>query len=96
VLAIKSKSEYALPNLSHTYDFIYIDGDHTAKVVAEDAEASWKLLKPSGILAFDDYRWGQDLPPHLTPKPAIDEFLDKYKGAYDLLTQDYQVWLMKK
>jgi predicted O-methyltransferase YrrM len=96
VLAIKAKSEYTLPNLNHTYDFIYIDGDHTAKVVAEDAEASWKLLKPNGILAFDDYMWGQDMPPHLTPRPAIDEFLDKYKGTYDLLTQEYQVWVMKK
>jgi hypothetical protein len=96
VLAIKSKSEYVLPNLNHTYDFIYIDGDHTAKAVAEDAEGAWKLLKPNGILAFDDYRWGEDLPPHLTPKPAIDNFLAKYTGTYDLITKDYQVWVQKK
>ena len=96
LLSIRSKSEYALPNLKDAYDFIYIDGDHTAKAVAEDAEAAWKLLKPNGILAFDDYRWGEDLPPHTTPKPAIDDFLAKHTGNYDLLTKDYQVWVQKK
>jgi predicted O-methyltransferase YrrM len=96
LLSICSKSEYALPNLRDSYDFIYIDGDHTAKVVAEDAEACWSILKPNGILAFDDYRWGEDLPPHTTPKPAIDDFLAKYTGEYKLLSKDYQVWLQKK
>ena len=96
LLSIQSKSEYVLPNLNHTYDFIYIDGDHTAKVVADDAEGAWKILKPGGILAFDDYMWGQDLPEYTTPRPAIDNFLSKYTGTYDLLTKEYQVWLMKK
>jgi len=96
LLSIKSKSEYVLPNLNQVYDFIYIDGDHTARAVAMDAEESWKILKPSGILAFDDYLWGQDLPEYLTPKPAIDNFLDKYSGTYDILSKDYQFWIMKK
>lgn len=95
VLAIKSKSEHALPNLKYEYDFIYIDGDHTAKVVSDDAEGAWKLLKPNGILAFDDYMWGQEMPEHLTPRPAIDNFLNKYMGTYNLLTKDYQVWIQK-
>ena len=96
LLPICSKSENTLPYLMETYDFIYIDGDHTAKAVEDDAESSWKILKPNGILAFDDYRWGQDLPPYLTPKPAIDAFLDKYSGSYELLSKDYQVWIVKK
>jgi len=96
LLSIQSKSEYVLPNLNHTYDFIYIDGDHTVKAVTDDAESAWKILKPNGILAFDDYMWGQDLPEYLTPRPAIDNFLNKYAGTYDILTQEYQVWIMKK
>lgn len=95
ILSIKSKSEYALPNLKHSYDFIYIDGDHTAKAVINDSTAAWNLLKPNGILAFDDYMWGQDIPLHLTPRPAIDEFLAKYAGEYKLLTKEYQVWIQK-
>jgi len=77
------------------FDFIYIDGDHTANQVARDAENGWQLLKSGGIMAFDDYRWGEDLKPELTPKPAINEFLEKYTGEYELLSKDYQVWIRK-
>lgn len=37
------------------YDLIYIDGDHNASGVLEDAVLSWRILKPYGILLFDDY-----------------------------------------
>jgi predicted O-methyltransferase YrrM len=79
-----------------TFNFIYIDGDHTSHQVAKDADNAWKLLKSGGILAFDDYLWGKDLQPELTPKPAIDRFLAKYTGEYELLSDDYQLWLKKK
>jgi predicted O-methyltransferase YrrM len=77
------------------FDFIYIDGDHTAEQVAKDAKNAWLLLKPGGIMAFDDYLWGQDLPPHLTPRPAIDTFLEDPAGDYEILSKDYQVWIRK-
>ena len=77
------------------FDFIYIDGDHTAEQVAKDAENAWKLLKPQGIMAFDDYMWGQDMSPELTPKPAIDDFLNNHVGEYNILNKDYQVWIQK-
>ena len=77
------------------YDFIYIDANHTADAVASDADNAWNVLKSKGIMAFDDYMWGQDLPPHLTPRPAIDAFLEKHEGMYNLLTKEYQVWIQK-
>lgn len=77
------------------YDFIYIDADHTADAVASDAEYAWDLLKQGGILAFDDYMWGQDMKPELTPRPAIDNFLEFHKGEYNILTMEYQVWIEK-
>jgi predicted O-methyltransferase YrrM len=91
-----TSDDYFAGNNRIKFDFIYIDGDHTSHQVAKDADNAWKLLKSGGILAFDDYLWGQDLPPELTPKPAIDRFLAKYTGEYDLLSQDYQLWLKKK
>ena len=77
------------------YDFIYIDADHTADAVASDAEYAWELLKKGGILAFDDYMWGQDMKPELTPRPAIDNFLEFHEGEYNILTKEYQVWIEK-
>ena len=90
-----TSDEYFRDNKVFKFDFIYIDGDHTAEQVAKDAENAWKVLKPGGILAFDDYLWGQDLPPHLTPRPAIDAFLEDPAGDYELLSRDYQVWIRK-
>jgi len=78
------------------YDFIYIDGDHTADGVFSDANLSWRCLKPYGIMAFDDYRWSHESGNEsLSPKPGIDKFLNKYKGKYHLLIMDEQVWISK-
>jgi predicted O-methyltransferase YrrM len=96
VLSIAADSSYVLPNLTEKYDFIYIDGDHTEKAVYRDATNAWPLLKSEGILAFDDYLWGQDVHPSLRPKLAIDRFLEERQGEYTLLSQDYQVWVQKK
>lgn len=94
----KSSSKDFLRNcfVKEVYDFIYIDADHTADSVASDAEYSWKLLKKGGILAFDDYMWGQDMKAELTPRPAIDKFLEEHSNDIVLLEQGYQVWVRKK
>jgi predicted O-methyltransferase YrrM len=78
------------------YDFIYIDGDHTADAVFKDASLSWKALKPGGIMAFDDYQWGSELPMHLRPQPAIDLFITLMKDHIDLIRTGPQVWIRKR
>ena len=90
-----TSDEYFADNKVLKFDFIYIDGDHTSHQVAKDADSAWKLLKPNGIMAFDDYLWAQDANPETTPKPAIDRFLANYTGEYELLTKEYQVWIRK-
>jgi predicted O-methyltransferase YrrM len=82
-------------NIKPVYNFIYIDGDHTSAQVLKDAENAWNTLLVSGIMAFDDYLWGQGMPPELTPRPAIDEFLNKYKNDIEILAIEYQVWIRK-
>jgi predicted O-methyltransferase YrrM len=78
------------------YDFIYVDGDHTASGVYTDADLSWGKLKPYGIMAFDDYLWQHDTKQdYLRPKPGIDKFLSEHAGEYHLLVMDEQVWISK-
>jgi predicted O-methyltransferase YrrM len=78
------------------FDFIYVDADHTAEGVYKDAMNSWQFLKRNGILAFDDYTWGDGLPDQsLAPRPGIDKFLDKYNGNYHLIYKGAQVWIRK-
>jgi predicted O-methyltransferase YrrM len=84
-----------LKGCTDTFDFIYIDADHTAQMVYDDAIRSWPMLKTNGIMAFDDYLWGEDLEPELTPKPAIDKFLSEKSTELELLHQARQVWIKK-
>jgi predicted O-methyltransferase YrrM len=81
--------------LEEYFDFIYVDADHTTVGVLMDAELSFPLLKPGGIIAFDDYTWGEHLPPHKRPKLGIDLFLERHLGEYEVLGSGLQVWLRK-
>jgi hypothetical protein len=97
VCKMKSRSDDFLKNAEEKhYDFIYIDGDHTAEGVYTDAYLSWPLLKPYGIMAFDDYQWRHDSGNiMLSPKPGIDRFLNEFDGQYKLMIMDEQVWIRK-
>jgi hypothetical protein len=77
------------------FDFIYIDADHTTVGVLLDAELAWHHLKPNGIMAFDDYTWGQELPTELAPSLGIDLFLSRHEEEYKVLVINSQVWIQK-
>lgn len=78
------------------FDFIYIDGDHSAVPVLEDAVLSFRLAKVGGIIAFDDYIWTEmPLPEDGFAQPAIDAFLDVYAARIDVIEKSHQVWLRK-
>jgi len=83
-------------NFMNAFDFIYIDADHTTVSVLLDAELSWCLLKSGGIMAFDDYTWGRNLPPSKTPRPGILLFTEKHKAELDTLVINDQYWIRKK
>jgi predicted O-methyltransferase YrrM len=82
-------------NRLYDFDFIYVDADHTTVGVLLDAELSWPLLKSGGIMAFDDYTWGDHYPMHQRPKPGIDLFLLRHSGEYDVLAVNLQYWIRK-
>lgn len=92
-----TSDEYFESIEQYEYDFVYIDGDHTARAVEQDANNAWYYLKSGGILAFDDYLWKHESnDPQLSPKPAIDSFLEKYKDDLEVIIKNYQVWVKKK
>jgi len=92
---IKNKSQIALKQINEQYDFIYIDGDHTASSVIEDAILSFSLLKKGGIMIFDDYMWSCHKTPIDDPKAAIDSFLLIYADKINVLLINYQVIIEK-
>lgn len=44
---------------SDSLDWVYIDGNHEYEHVIADLEVFYRKLKSGGILAGDDYDWGE-------------------------------------
>jgi len=59
------------------FDIIFIDGNHTHKYTLEDAVLSFKKLKPSGWMIFDDIQCKE-------VKEAADCFLTMYMTYFDV------------
>jgi hypothetical protein len=91
----KMTSDEFFSKTTHTFNFIYIDGDHTALQTALDGLNAFKVLEPGGVMAFDDYEWGSNLPVHLAPKLGVNLFLHRYQGKFENLIVNGQVWLRK-
>jgi tetratricopeptide (TPR) repeat protein len=92
-------SHEVLPQLaeqySASYDVIYIDGCHLAEHVRLDAVFSWPLLKPGGLMIFDDYVWKDPNYPDQDPSRGIDEFVNSISGQFELIHQEYQMIIRK-
>jgi SAM-dependent methyltransferase len=92
----KGRSDEILGTLPPaSFDAIYVDGSHMAVDVLMDAVSSWLLLKPGGLLIFDDYGWRMDAPPLKRPQMAIDLFLAAFGGQLELLHKEWQVIVRK-
>jgi len=79
-----------------TFDFIYIDGSHQAPDVLTDAVMSWPLLKPAGLMVFDDYMWGNPRDALHRPKIAIDAFTNIFGETAEIIHVGYQLVVRKK
>jgi predicted O-methyltransferase YrrM len=97
---LKGDSKVVLRTLKNNFDFVYIDGSHVAKDVLVDAVLVWDLVKPGGMIIFDDYGFRRSPTDNqsdaLIPAPAIDAFLKVFRHYIDVLHQDYQIIVRKK
>ncbi len=76
-------------------DLIYIDAGHKTHEVLVDVVLAHLLLRPGGIIIFDDYLWAQLESHPDTAKPAIDAFIECFARMYQLRSIGYQVILQK-
>ena len=90
-----ASDEFFARNPDISADLVYIDGDHTREQVARDGGNAHRILRPGGILAFDDYQW-HGHPAGQNPGDAIDEFLEEHGHGYEVMITGAQVWLRKK
>lgn len=77
------------------YDFIYIDGSHYCSDVIVDALKSFDMLKPGGVMVFDDYFWRVYPDAIDNPASAINLFLRLKQGSYETLMLYSQLVIVK-
>jgi predicted O-methyltransferase YrrM len=88
--------DYLREEPRESVDLIYVDASHTAHDALIDGVLSHLILKPGGIIIFDDYLWGALNHAPNVPKGAIDAFMECFAEQYELLACGYQVVLRKK
>lgn len=80
-----------------TYDFVYVDANHRAFHVLQDIALVWPLVRPLGIVVFDDYLDKHWTGLHETPRAAVDAAMSILvsSGEARLAHVGYQVVLQK-
>ena len=96
VIEVGQSQELLRKQELYSFDFAYIDGSHKSADVLEDAILSFRLLKPGGVMIFDDYEWKTHAGTLNNPRQGIEAFLDVFADQYDLIDKWYQVAIAKK
>jgi len=80
------------------FDFVYVDGSHKIGDVLQDAVLAWTVLRPGGVVTFDDYGLVDDLSEGLmarAPGRALDAFMTVLGSSATLVRRDWQLVLRK-
>lgn len=77
------------------FDFIYVDAAHDAMNVLRDAVLAFDLLKPGGVMVFDDYLWTSMEQEIDRPRMAVDAFLSCYARRVEVIGVGWQVAVKK-
>lgn len=72
-----------------TFDYILVDGSHCSNHVFIDALLSFELVRPGGIVFFDDYGAS-------TVGPAIDLALEKSKCKLTVIHKGYHLVVLRE
>jgi predicted O-methyltransferase YrrM len=97
---IEDMSTPALAKLictGRSFDFIYVDAGHSAASVLTDACQAFELLRPGGIMTFDDYLWTNSKVSggHHQPKLGIDGFTAAFYEQIKIIQVGYQITIQK-
>lgn len=77
------------------FDFIYVDAAHDSMNVMRDAVLGFEILKPGGVMVFDDYTWNVMPRPIDCPRMGVDAFVSCYAEHLRVLGRGYQFAIQK-
>lgn len=60
-------------------DLVLVDGNHDERVVNVDSANALKMLKPSGVIIWDDYLWDRKYPECAGVTRSLDRLSDQYE-----------------
>jgi hypothetical protein len=95
LVSIKTTSDQFFATNNQKYNFIYIDGSHESSQLLKDLLNAFAALHVNGILAIDDYLGATNKPIKDRPFFAINLYLDLMEGKFEVLLNNYQIWLRK-
>jgi hypothetical protein len=75
---------------------VYIDKGPDARFTLDAAVMAFGLLRPSGMMVFDDYTTDVMHRPAVCPKMAIDFFTSVYAPYVKIVHTSWQVMLLKR
>jgi len=75
-----------------TIDLIYIDGDHTYDFVKLDTGDAFKLLRPNGVIIWDDYVWNEQNPECAGVAQYLAELLES-KSIFQIAGSRFAIYL---
>ena len=80
-----------------SFDLVYVDGSHESSDVLCDLVGAFQLCKIEGLIICDDYLWGYEDNLRLSPKLAIDSFINCYNNKIKIVPKMplYQMYLVK-
>lgn len=87
-----SDAYFALNSRGSGFDFVYVDGDHSAATVLRDGRHAVTWLRSGGLIAFDDYLWKSGKGPRFDPGPGVDTFAEEFAGRLTPLASGLQMW----
>jgi SAM-dependent methyltransferase len=74
-------------------DLIYVDSSHKPAQTLLEATVCFELLKPGGLLLFDDYDFVNPITQEV--RQAVDPFLAIYGDKLEVIDRDYQILVRK-
>jgi predicted O-methyltransferase YrrM len=94
----KDFSQNVLPKMlldTIRYDYILIDGSHISKDVILDAVLSFNLLKPGGIIFFDDYGSNYRADDPNWTSMAVNAFTNIFQNDMSIIHSGYHLVVRK-
>lgn len=59
------------------FDMVYIDGNHEAAAVLDDSRHAWALVRPGGVVVWDDIPWTPEGRADTPVRTGLEQFLQE-------------------